>query len=132
MFVRPLWRARFVVVGAIVLIAAWDFTIRPSNTHDWQAEVAEALNVSPEAVTLWESGRRRMELSKIPRLAGMQRVWVAEKNLTHRRRIAGEHERRDPRHAHGEPIAVAACASVEETKRIAHEVEGGEKSGTRR
>jgi hypothetical protein len=43
--VRPHWRARFVVVGAIVLIAAWDFTIRPSNTRDWQAEVAEAAYV---------------------------------------------------------------------------------------
>jgi len=34
-----------------------------------QADVAEALNVSPEAVTLWESGRRRMELAKLPRIA---------------------------------------------------------------
>jgi len=34
-----------------------------------QADVAAALNVSAGAVTLWESGRRRMELSKIPRLA---------------------------------------------------------------
>ena len=34
-----------------------------------QADIAEALNVSAEAVTLWESGRRRMELSKIPRIA---------------------------------------------------------------
>ena len=34
-----------------------------------QADVAERLNVSPEAVTLWEGGRRRMELCKIPRLA---------------------------------------------------------------
>jgi transcriptional regulator with XRE-family HTH domain len=34
-----------------------------------QAEVAAALNVSDGTVTLWESGRRRMELSKIPRLA---------------------------------------------------------------
>ena len=34
-----------------------------------QADVARALNVSPEAITLWEAGRRRMELSKIPRLA---------------------------------------------------------------
>jgi Domain of unknown function (DUF4105) len=46
--VRPLWRALFVVVGAIVLIAAWDFTIRPSNTRDWQAEVAEAAYVGIE------------------------------------------------------------------------------------
>jgi transcriptional regulator with XRE-family HTH domain len=34
-----------------------------------QADIAEALNVSPECVTLWEAGRRRMELSKLPRLA---------------------------------------------------------------
>jgi len=34
-----------------------------------QAQVAEALNVTPECVTLWEGGRRRMELSKLPRLA---------------------------------------------------------------
>jgi transcriptional regulator with XRE-family HTH domain len=34
-----------------------------------QADIAAALNVSDGAVTLWESGRRRMELSKIPRLA---------------------------------------------------------------
>ena len=34
-----------------------------------QADVAAALNVSDGAVTLWESGRRRVELSKIPRLA---------------------------------------------------------------
>ncbi len=34
-----------------------------------QSEVAEAVHVSPECVTLWEAGRRRMELSKVPRLA---------------------------------------------------------------
>jgi transcriptional regulator with XRE-family HTH domain len=34
-----------------------------------QADVAEALHVSPEAVTLWESGHRRMELAKLPRIA---------------------------------------------------------------
>ena len=35
----------------------------------YQAEIAEALNVSPECIGLWECGRRRMELSKVPRLA---------------------------------------------------------------
>jgi transcriptional regulator with XRE-family HTH domain len=34
-----------------------------------QAEVAEALRVRPESVCLWESGRRRLELCKVPRLA---------------------------------------------------------------
>ena len=34
-----------------------------------QAQIAEALHVSPECVTQWESGRRRMELSKLPRIA---------------------------------------------------------------
>ncbi len=34
-----------------------------------QAQVAEALHVSSECVALWEGGRRRMELSKLPRIA---------------------------------------------------------------
>jgi len=34
-----------------------------------QSKVAEALHVSPECVTLWEAGRRRMDLSKLPRIA---------------------------------------------------------------
>jgi transcriptional regulator with XRE-family HTH domain len=42
---------------------------RRQELHLVQADVAVALNVSDGAVTLWESGRRRMELSKIPRLA---------------------------------------------------------------
>ena len=36
-----------------------------------QSDVAAALHVSPECVTLWEAGRRRMELSKIPRIAAI-------------------------------------------------------------
>jgi transcriptional regulator with XRE-family HTH domain len=39
-----------------------------------QAQVAEALGVSPECVTLWEAGRRRMELSKLPRLAAVLQI----------------------------------------------------------
>jgi DNA-binding transcriptional regulator YiaG len=35
----------------------------------FQAQITEALHVSPECVGLWECGRRRMELSKLPRLA---------------------------------------------------------------
>ncbi len=34
-----------------------------------QAEIAEILNVTPECVGMWECGRRRMELDKLPRLA---------------------------------------------------------------
>jgi len=34
-----------------------------------QSQIAEALNVNPSCVTLWEGGRRRMELSKLPRIA---------------------------------------------------------------
>ena len=36
-----------------------------------QSDVAEALHVTPECVTLWEAGRRRMELSKLPRIAAI-------------------------------------------------------------
>ena len=42
---------------------------RRKELHLRQADVAESLNVTPEAVTLWEGGHRRMELCKIPRLA---------------------------------------------------------------
>ena len=34
-----------------------------------QADVAEAVGVSAEAVVLWEAARRRMELSRLPRIA---------------------------------------------------------------
>jgi len=42
---------------------------RREELHLPQAQVAEILRVSPECVGLWESGRRRMELSKLPRIA---------------------------------------------------------------
>jgi transcriptional regulator with XRE-family HTH domain len=34
-----------------------------------QAQIAEALHVSPECIGQWECGRRRMELCKLPRIA---------------------------------------------------------------
>ena len=34
-----------------------------------QAQVAEVLHVSPECITQWECGSRRMELGKLPRIA---------------------------------------------------------------
>jgi hypothetical protein len=40
-FVRPHWRGLLGVAGAIVLIALWECTIRPSSTGDWQTDVAE-------------------------------------------------------------------------------------------
>jgi hypothetical protein len=40
-FVRPLWKAFIGVAGAIALVAAWWLTLRPSNTRDWQPDVAE-------------------------------------------------------------------------------------------
>jgi transcriptional regulator with XRE-family HTH domain len=36
-----------------------------------QAEIAAALRVEPETVGHWESGRRRMELDRIPRVAAI-------------------------------------------------------------
>jgi len=40
-FGRPRWATRIAVAGAITLVAAWDLTIPPSNTRDWQPQVAE-------------------------------------------------------------------------------------------
>jgi len=39
--VRPRWRAKLGLVIGIALIAAWWLTIRPSNSRDWQTDVAE-------------------------------------------------------------------------------------------
>jgi transcriptional regulator with XRE-family HTH domain len=43
-----------------------------------QSDVAEALHVSPECITMWETGRRRMELSKLPRLAAALQIDAKE------------------------------------------------------
>jgi transcriptional regulator with XRE-family HTH domain len=39
-----------------------------------QAEVAGALHLSPVAITHWESGSRRMDLAKLPRIAAVLRL----------------------------------------------------------
>ncbi len=44
----------------------------------FQAEIAKAVHVSPECITLWEAGRRRPELSKIPRVAEILELDVKE------------------------------------------------------
>ena len=43
-----------------------------------QSEIAEALHVTPECIVLWECGRRRMELSKLPRLAAALQIDAKE------------------------------------------------------
>ena len=43
-----------------------------------QAQVAETLRVSPECVTMWENGHRRMELSKLPRIAAALKLDARE------------------------------------------------------
>jgi len=42
---------------------------RRVELHLLQAQVAESVGVSAQAVVLWECGRRRMELGKLPRIA---------------------------------------------------------------
>jgi hypothetical protein len=39
--VRPRWHAKLGPVIAIALITAWRLTMRPSNTRDWQTDVAQ-------------------------------------------------------------------------------------------
>ena len=43
-----------------------------------QADVAERLHVSPECITLWEGGLRRMELAKLPRIAAVLKMDARE------------------------------------------------------
>jgi hypothetical protein len=44
-FVRPHWRAQLGLACAVALVAAWDLTIQPSNTLDWEPDVAETAYV---------------------------------------------------------------------------------------
>ena len=43
-----------------------------------QAQIAEALHVTPECIGRWEDGSRRMELSKLPRIAEALRMDAKE------------------------------------------------------
>ena len=43
-----------------------------------QAQVAAVLRVTPECITQWECGRRRMELSKLPRIAAALQINAKE------------------------------------------------------
>lgn len=43
-----------------------------------QSDVAEALHVTPVCVTQWESGRRHMELSRLPGIATVLQIDAKE------------------------------------------------------
>ncbi len=51
---------------------------RRQELHLPQAQLAEALHVTPECIVRWECGQRRMELSKLPRLALALRIDAKE------------------------------------------------------
>ena len=38
------------------------------------ANIAQALDVTPEAISMWERGRRRMDLDKLPTIAQVLRL----------------------------------------------------------
>ena len=44
----------------------------------FQSQIAEVLHVSPECIGQWECGRRRMELSKVPRIAAALQINARE------------------------------------------------------
>jgi transcriptional regulator with XRE-family HTH domain len=42
---------------------------RREELHMLQMQIAERLRVTPECIGMWESGKRRMSIDKLPRLA---------------------------------------------------------------
>ncbi|MEO5713706.1 MAG: DUF4105 domain-containing protein [Luteolibacter sp.] len=52
--IRPIWHAKAGVAATIVLVGAWWFTLKPSNTRGWQPDVAQAAwaEVNGDVVTL--------------------------------------------------------------------------------
>ena len=53
-WVRPCWRGMAGVALAIALVAGWWFTLKPSNTRNWQPDVAESAwaEVNGDVVTM--------------------------------------------------------------------------------
>jgi transcriptional regulator with XRE-family HTH domain len=44
----------------------------------FQSQIAAVLHVTPECIAQWECGRRRMELSKLPRIAAALQIDAKE------------------------------------------------------
>jgi transcriptional regulator with XRE-family HTH domain len=44
----------------------------------FQGQIAERLHVTPECIAQWECGRRRMELSRLPRIAAVLQIDARE------------------------------------------------------
>jgi len=44
----------------------------------FQGQIAEMLRVTPECIAQWECGRRRMELSRLPRIAAALQIDARE------------------------------------------------------
>ena len=53
-FIRPRWKGMAGIASATLLVAAWWFTLKPSNTRDWQPDVAQAAwaEINGDRVTL--------------------------------------------------------------------------------
>jgi hypothetical protein len=93
-FVRPRWRAQLGVAGAIALVAAWWLTIRPSNTRDWQPEVAEAPYVEIDGDRVVIHNFRGAEFAPKDAyfvsedLLPIERVtWAVSPEITHRKPV---------------------------------------------
>src|SRR5215467_10942786 len=56
---------------------------------------------------------------------------VTLENLSNRRGVTGENERRNSRHPQREPVAITARTIVEEPERTANKIEGREKARPR-
>ena len=56
LFVRPTWRSKLGVVIAVVMVAAWWLTIKPTEDRNWQPDVARTgwAEVDGDTVTLHE------------------------------------------------------------------------------
>src|SRR6202050_107243 len=106
--------------------------VRPHPLAVKRRQQQPALSQMLRAIQKKRRSRAHERAQRTVGLARMKRVGVTENNLAHRRRVAGEDERRDVRHTDREPIAVAPRASVEKPKRIAHEIESREEARTRR
>ena len=52
---RPRWRAKLGIAGAVMLVMIWWFTLKPQQYRDWKPEVAETAHaeIAGDLVTLY-------------------------------------------------------------------------------
>jgi hypothetical protein len=83
-FVRPHWRGQLGVAGAIVLVAAWELAIQPSNTRDWQLLVNGTIAERAYELRAIDTSLPFAELTRLSHINDLARAADRDPAFSHR------------------------------------------------